>query len=326
MTESSRPVATLTVSRGPGVGRGFEIGAAPVTIGRQAQCAIQIEETWTSRRHARIAWTGTEYIVEDLDSTNGTFVNGERVVGPHALRSGDRLQLGDQVELAFHVRVLPGGGVPQREPVPATAVPFLQRRSTRIWALVLLGAVLILIIGGIAYYLLSDRGQPGTGTSTAQAAVPEPTTETPTDTPMPVLPATTLTPTATAEATTPPTLVPATNTPTSVPATNTATSPPATNTPTPVPPTKAPTYSHIISLGPGRFGKPLWLEVIKGDYKLVSGATLRPGSAIDVYEDWLTFPAGLAINVVEAEITLKGTTYPPGTELVVNSQGGLEQR
>ena len=309
MADSYRPGATLTLTRGPGVGTRFDVGAAPVTIGRQDQCDVQVAGTWVSRRHARLAWTGSGYVVEDLDSTNGTFVNGERVVGPHALESGDRLQLGDQVELAFHAGALPGAGGPHPEPVPAREVPLLQRRSTRIWALALLGALLILIIGGVVvYYLLSDGGQMESGTSTAQAAMPGPITETPTATPMPVLPSVSATPTATAAQT------------------NTPTPAPATNTPTPVPPTKAPTYSHIISLGPGRFGKPMWLEVIKGEYKLVSGATLLPGSAIDVYEDWLTFPAGLAINVVEVEITLKGTTYPPGTELVVNNQGALEQR
>ncbi|MGD8904751.1 MAG: FHA domain-containing protein, partial [Anaerolineae bacterium] len=112
MTDSSRPAATLTISRGPAVGKRFEIGAAPVTIGRQDQCDVQVAGTWVSRRHARLAWTGSGYVVEDLDSTNGTFVNGERVVGPHALRSGDRLQLGDQVELAFHAGALPGAGGP----------------------------------------------------------------------------------------------------------------------------------------------------------------------------------------------------------------------
>ena len=119
MTDSSRPAATLTISRGPAVGKRFEIGAAPVTIGRQAQCEIQIEDTWMSRRHARLAWTGIEYIVEDLGSTNGTFVNGERVVGPRALRSSDRLQLGDQVELAFEVRV--SAPIRQAAPVPEDA-------------------------------------------------------------------------------------------------------------------------------------------------------------------------------------------------------------
>jgi len=334
MTDSRQPAATLTMTRGPGAGRRFDIGAAPVTIGRDAQCDVLVEGTWVSRQHVRIAWTGTEYIVEDLDSTNGTFVNGERVGGPRALKSGDFLQLGEQVELAFQVRVsapvhaqpVPPGmapsprssaGPPQlyappSEPVPAQKESFLRRKSTRVWGLALLGLLIVLLVGGGVYYLLTDKGQPEAGTPTAQAALPGPTTAsptpTPTATPMPVLSTATPMPTAT------PTPM---NTPTPIL---------PTNTPTPVLPTNTPTFSHIISLGPGRFGGPLWLEVIKGDYRLVSGATLRPGSAIDVYEDWLTFPAGLAINVEEAEVTLKGTTYPPGTQLVVNNQGDLEQR
>jgi hypothetical protein len=104
MIDTGQSAATLTLSRGPGAGRRFDIGLAPVTIGRQDQCDVQVEGTWVSRRHARLAWTGTGYIVEDMGSTNGTFVNGERIAGPRALRSGDRLQLGDQVEFAFEAR------------------------------------------------------------------------------------------------------------------------------------------------------------------------------------------------------------------------------
>jgi hypothetical protein len=99
-----------------------------------------------------------------------------------------------------------------------------------------------------------------------------------------------------------------------------------TATPTLIPSTATPEPSVIINLGPGRFGKPLWLEVVKGDYKITSGATLRTGSAIDVFEDWLIFPPGLAINVEYGEIVLKGTTYPEGTKLIVNSQGSLMER
>ncbi|MBN2115423.1 MAG: hypothetical protein JW730_02570 [Anaerolineales bacterium] len=101
---------------------------------------------------------------------------------------------------------------------------------------------------------------------------------------------------------------------------------PPTITPTPVPPTATDEPSVIINLGPGRFGKPLWLEVVKGDYKITSGATLKAGSAIGVSEDWLTFPSGLAINVEYGEITLKGTTYPQGTKLLVDNQGSLMER
>ena len=101
---------------------------------------------------------------------------------------------------------------------------------------------------------------------------------------------------------------------------------PPTVTLTSIPPTVTSEPSVIINLGPGRFGKPLWLEVVKGDYKVTSGATLRAGSAIDVFEDWLSFPPGLAINVEGGEITLKGTTYPPGTKLLVGNQGNLIER
>ena len=211
MAVSRQPAATLTMTRGPGAGRSFDIGAAAVTIGRVAQNDVQVEGTWVSRRHARIAWTGTEYIVEDLGSTNGTFVNGERVGVPRALRSGDFLQLGEQVELAFEVRVpapvheepaLPGMApspigsagsplpyAPPSEPVPAQKESFLRRKSTRVWALALLGVLLILIAGGVAYYLLSDGGQQVADTPAEQAGLPEPTS-----TPTPIPPAPTATP------------------------------------------------------------------------------------------------------------------------------------
>jgi Tol biopolymer transport system component len=173
MADSRQPAATLTLSRGPGAGRRFDIGVAPVTIGRQAQCEIQVEGTWVSRRHARIAWTGTGYIVEDLGSTNGTFVNGARVGGPRALRSGDRLQLGEQVEFAFETHApapvqaaaLPGMApprsyAPSAEPAPAEKESSRRRNRAWVWALGLLGLLLILIAAGVgAWTLLSDKEQ-----------------------------------------------------------------------------------------------------------------------------------------------------------------------
>jgi hypothetical protein len=114
--------------------------------------------------------------------------------------------------------------------------------------------------------------------------------------------------------------------PTPVPPTATSTPVPPTAAPTSVPPTAAQAPSVIITLGPGKFGNPLWLEVVKGEYQLVSGATLRAGSAISVQEDWLTFPRGLGIDVTGGEITLRGATYPAGTKLIVNNQGNLVNR
>jgi hypothetical protein len=253
MTDSRQPVATLTVSRGPGAGRRFDIGVAAVTIGRDAQCEVQVEGTWVSRQHARIAWTGTAYIIEDLGSTNGTFVNGQRVGGPRALKSGDLLQFGTKVELSFQTSVsapaheepaIPGrapsptssAGPPQpyaspSEPVPAQEGSFLRRKSTRVWALALLGLLLIIAVGVGAYYLLSDKEQRVADTTTEQAVLLEPSL-----TPTPIPP--TLTPTQTPIPT--PTPVPPTATPTPVP---------PTATPTPVPPTVTPAPEPLVFKG-----------------------------------------------------------------------------
>ena len=244
MTNAHQPAATLTVSLGPGAGSRFDIGAAPATIGRGAVNDIQIEGTWVSRRHARIAWSGTEYVLEDLGSTNGTFVNGERVRGPHALNSGDRLQLGTKVELGFEMYVPdphyaqpvapgiapspassagpPPAYAPPSEPIPAQKEPFLRRKSTRIGALALAGVLLVVIIGVSAYYLLSDDGQQVADLPAEQPTLPQPS------------------PTLTA--------IPPTPTPTSTP-TPTPTPVPPTATPTPVPPTATPKPEPLVIKG-----------------------------------------------------------------------------
>jgi hypothetical protein len=244
MTDSGRPTATLTLSRGPSAGRRFDIGAAPVTIGRQDQCEVQVEGTWVSRRHARIAWTGTEYIVEDLGSTNGTFVNGERVVGPHALQSGDRLQLGDQVEFAFEAHA--PARVREEAALPHMAPPQPKPRKTWVWALGLLGLLVIVAVGVGIYYLLSDK-EPQVGeTPTALAAVPEPATATPTSTTRPTLTLTstwTPTPTPTRTPTPTPTRTPTatrTRPPTALP------SPTRTRPPTAMP---SPTLTRRLATG-----------------------------------------------------------------------------
>jgi hypothetical protein len=65
------------------------------------------------------------------------------------------------------------------------------------------------------------------------------------------------------------------------------------------------------------------LEVLAGSYKITSGATLRAGSSIRVSEDWLTFPAGLVIEVGTGGVELKGQEYAEGTRLEVSPGGSL---
>ena len=68
-----------------------------MTIGRAEGCAISVIDTFASQLHARVFKRDGLVFVEDLGSTNGTFLNRKRVAGPMPMSSGDRLQIGDTV-------------------------------------------------------------------------------------------------------------------------------------------------------------------------------------------------------------------------------------
>jgi len=118
--------------------------------------------------------------------------------------------------------------------------------------------------------------------------------------------------------------------------TPTSTPVPPTATPTPVPPTAVPTPVPLtntpitptvsISLSaqvPEWAAGKMELKVLIGGYQLTSGATARAGSLIYVYEDALTLPMGLMIDVGIGGVTLKGISYTEGTRLFVYESGIL---
>jgi pSer/pThr/pTyr-binding forkhead associated (FHA) protein len=65
-----------------------------LTLGRSAECSLQLPAAGASRRHASVSWRDGCALLRDLGSTNGTFLNGERVEGEAALASGDRIRIG----------------------------------------------------------------------------------------------------------------------------------------------------------------------------------------------------------------------------------------
>lgn len=83
----------LIVIEGTSVGRCYPLANAEITIGRQPGNTIVLADDSVSRNHARIAAERGQAIVTDLNSTNGTFVNGERVHGQQSLRPGDRVEI-----------------------------------------------------------------------------------------------------------------------------------------------------------------------------------------------------------------------------------------
>ena len=80
----------------PQEGEPFDVGDE-VTIGRAPGCGISLPDNAVSQLHARLFRRDGKLYVEDLGSTNGTWVNGGRVSGPQALRRGDRVQVGATV-------------------------------------------------------------------------------------------------------------------------------------------------------------------------------------------------------------------------------------
>ena len=88
----------LTIVNGPQTGKVIPIEHGPVTVGRHESCEVLLMGRGVSRKHLRLERLGDEVTVEDLQSTNGTLVNGE-IILRHRLRPGDRIQLGPDTRL-----------------------------------------------------------------------------------------------------------------------------------------------------------------------------------------------------------------------------------
>lgn len=99
----SPQIYQLVMRSGPTPGKTYELGPSEVTIGRDIINDIVINDAEVSRRHARLAPQAGSFLVEDMGSTNGTFVNGQRLMGPHLLRPGEVILLGENVSLAFEL-------------------------------------------------------------------------------------------------------------------------------------------------------------------------------------------------------------------------------
>jgi hypothetical protein len=84
----SKPMATtrtssrLVITSGPKAGTDIPLGTEPLTIGRSSESGLQILDDYTSTHHARLLLWNDEWVIQDLDSTNGTFLDGKRVTIP----------------------------------------------------------------------------------------------------------------------------------------------------------------------------------------------------------------------------------------------------
>jgi pSer/pThr/pTyr-binding forkhead associated (FHA) protein len=96
-----RKVVQLTVVEPPQLrGRTYSLNDE-VTMGRAAGCQVVLDDTYASQIHARLFARDGQYFVEDLGSTNGTYLNRRKVSGPMVMQRGDRIRIGGtEMELA----------------------------------------------------------------------------------------------------------------------------------------------------------------------------------------------------------------------------------
>lgn len=106
-TRMNAPGMWLQVERGPQPGQQWNLNRNLVTIGREITNDIVINDQQVSRRHARFLRRAqgnfVTFTLEDLNSSNGTFINEQRLSGSKALSDGDIIRLGDSISLLYKV-------------------------------------------------------------------------------------------------------------------------------------------------------------------------------------------------------------------------------
>ena len=97
-TKAKRGTPTkLQIVGGPNTGQSVPLGEEPILLGRGTDAAIRLDDDYVSTRHARFATNGEEWFVEDLGSTNGTYVGSQRVSAPVPVGIGVQVRLGKTI-------------------------------------------------------------------------------------------------------------------------------------------------------------------------------------------------------------------------------------
>jgi hypothetical protein len=87
-------VSRIVITSGPKAGIELPLGNEPLTIGRSSESALVIRDDYTSSHHARLVLWGDQWMIQDLDSTNGTWHDGTRVTAPAPVTIGAPIKVG----------------------------------------------------------------------------------------------------------------------------------------------------------------------------------------------------------------------------------------
>ncbi|MCP2638354.1 FHA domain-containing protein [Microbacterium sp. HD4P20] len=87
-------VSRIVITSGPKAGLELPLGDEPLTIGRSSESGLVIRDDYTSSHHARLVLWGDQWMIQDLDSTNGTWHDGARVTSPIPVKVGAPIKVG----------------------------------------------------------------------------------------------------------------------------------------------------------------------------------------------------------------------------------------
>ena len=144
-------------------GQVFQLTQEPVTIGRQEGNTIVLADPQASRHHATISWQAGSFVIQDMGSANGTFVNEKQIAAPQPLRDGYVIRMGNTV---FDMRLPPAAGGPAATlaayPVAASQAGPAKRSPLVIILALLLAGIVIVGLAIVAILLLSgdEASQP----------------------------------------------------------------------------------------------------------------------------------------------------------------------
>jgi pSer/pThr/pTyr-binding forkhead associated (FHA) protein len=119
----------LIMLSGPASGKSYPLNKKEIGIGRDVSNEVFINDAEVSRRHAHLTMQTGTYVIEDTGSTNGTYVNGQRLIGTRLLQPGDTILLGEKVTLSYELvpedpnATIASAAYPSAEPSPVQAAP-----------------------------------------------------------------------------------------------------------------------------------------------------------------------------------------------------------
>ena len=130
MVKKQQQIPYFVIQQGPQRQKAFPLTKNLITIGRAKDNDIVIADGGVSRYHARLHWRGDHWVLEDLGSSNGTFVDGRRINGPVVLGPGGQVGLGPDVVLGMQVGAPGGTAVLAAEEAPQMAAHYWHRRGS----------------------------------------------------------------------------------------------------------------------------------------------------------------------------------------------------